>query len=150
MMDFWRETNWYAVQTKPYHEKLAEVSVANLDAEVFLPRIRREQLVGGFPRFVIRPLFPGYFFVRFCPVVSLDAVQHAHGVTRVVGTKRFPIPLDLVIIASIRGRVQPDGFISTEARTIEPGKKVVIEQGSLAGWMGRVERELDDGRRVSI
>ena len=78
-MDFWRETYWFAVQTKPYRESLAAASVAKLDVEVCLPKIRQEQPVCGVPRFVSKALFTGYFFARFCPLLSLDAVRYASG-----------------------------------------------------------------------
>lgn len=149
-MDFWCETNWYAVQSKPHQESLAAVGVAKLDIEVFLPKIRREQFVCGVPRLVSKPLFVGYFFARFCPLISFDAVRYARGVLRVVGTSRCPIPLDQEIISSIKERVQADGFIQFETKPLVVGDKVTIEQGPLAGWMGEVEREWDDGKRVAI
>src|SRR5262245_21401679 len=104
-MDFWRETNWYAVQTKPYQECLAAVALARLDLEVFLPRIKCERLVCGVPRLVSKPLFVGYFFARFCPLISFEAVRYAPGVLRVLGTSRRPIPVENEIISSIKERV---------------------------------------------
>jgi transcriptional antiterminator RfaH len=149
-MDFWSETNWFAVQTKPQRENLAAGSLAELDLMVFLPRIRQEQLVCGFERTVTKPLFPGYLFARFSPVLFLEAIRFARGVLRVVGNPACPIPVDEEIIFTIRDRVQPDGFIRLERSTFRPGDQVIIEQGPLAGWMGQVERECDDGRRVRI
>jgi len=149
-MDFWAETNWFAVQTTPQHEKVAASNFARLDVEVFLPRIRREQLVGGVPRLVTRPLFVGYFFARFCPLISWDAVRYARGIVRVVGTGRWPIPLEDEIISSLRDRVQTDGFIRFQAKPFVAGDQVTIEQGPFAGWMGEVEQEWNDGRRVLL
>ena len=45
-MDFGEETNWFAVQAKPFQEKLAAASVVKFDAEIFLPRIKQEQSCG--------------------------------------------------------------------------------------------------------
>lgn len=149
-MDVWQEINWFAVQAKPYRENLAAASVAKLDVEVFLPRIKQEQMVCGVVRIVTKPLFTGYFFARFSPLLSLDGVHYARGVLRVLGTSRFPIPVEQAIVASIQQRVQSDGFIRIEKERFQPGDKVIAEQGLLAGWMGCVERELDDGKRVSI
>jgi transcriptional antiterminator RfaH len=149
-MDYWGETNWFAVQSKPRQENIAAARVARLDVEVFLPRIRQEQLVCGATRTVTKPLFAGYFFARFSPLLGFDAVRYAQGVLRVVGTQRFPIPLEGEVISAIRSRVQADGYIPLETEPFVPGDKVTIEQGPLAGWMGRVEREWDDGRRVMV
>jgi transcriptional antiterminator RfaH len=97
-----------------------------------------------------KPLFSGYFFSRFFPIVSMDAVRYSHGVLRVVGTSRFPIPLEPEIITAIRERLRPDGLIHLEPQRFKPGDVVMIEQGAFEGFMGTVERESDDGRRVAI
>jgi transcriptional antiterminator RfaH len=148
-MDLWRETNWYAVQSKPHQENVAAARVAKLDTEVFLPKVKQERLVCGVWRLVARPLFPGYFFSKFCPLLLLDPVRYAPGVLRVVGNGRFPLPVDDAIVSQILSRVQSDGLIRLE-QALRPGDKVLIEEGPFAGWMGKVEREWDDGRRVSI
>ena len=147
---FWRTSNWFAIQAKPSKENLAAAQVAKLDAEVFLPKAKQEQMIGGSLRFISKPLFAGYFFARFCPLLSLEAIRCAHGVLRVIGTTRLPIPLDAEIIVALRERVQPDGLVWLERNAFRPGDLVTVEQGSLCGWIGRVEGELDDGRRVTI
>jgi transcriptional antiterminator RfaH len=149
-MDFWQQTNWFAIQTKPQQEGLAVSHLRRLDLEVFLPRTRPEYLAQGAMRRSVRPLFPGYCFARFCPLLSLEAVQYAHGVLRVVGTRACPIAVAPEIIHSIQDRVRDDGFVWLEIRGFHAGDRVSIEEGPLAGWMGRVERESDDRRRVAI
>src|SRR6185503_9815033 len=99
-MDIWHETNWFAVQTKPSRENVAAGSLAQLDVEVFLPKVRQEQLVCGVARMVTKPLFCNYLFGRFCPVLLLDAVRYACGVLRVVSTSGLPLPLEAGIIES--------------------------------------------------
>jgi transcription antitermination factor NusG len=149
-MDSWGETNWFAVQCKAFRENLAATNVTKLDVEVFLPRVRQEQTICGATRLVTKPLFPGYFFSRFCPFLLLDAVRYAPGVLRVVGSGRFPIPVKEDIISAIQSRVQTDGFIRLEPHSLRPGDKVAIKKGPFAGWIGQVEREWDSGRRVLI
>ena len=149
-MDLWQETNWFAIQTKPHQESLAAAYVAKLDAEVFLPRVKQEQMICGFARLVTKPLFPGYFFAQFCPLLSYEAVRYANGVLRVVGTRHFPIPLDSEVIMAIQNRIQEDGFIRLQRKRFLPGEKMTIEQGPFAGWIGKVESERDDGKRVAI
>jgi transcriptional antiterminator RfaH len=149
-MNLWGEMNWFAVQAKPHAEQLAATGIANLDLEVFLPLIRRSKSVCGQKRSVIQPLFQGYFFARFVPNVSLDPVRFCHGVLRVVGTSRFPIPLESGVVAEIRERVRPDGFILLETPRFGAGDAVRIKDGPFQGFVGRVEQETDDGRRVGI
>ena len=149
-MDFWQETNWFAIQSKPNQENLAAAHVAKVDAVVFLPRVKQEQMICGFARLVTKPLFPGYFFARFRPILSYEVVRYAYGVLRVVGTRHFPIPLDAEVFSAIQDRVRADGFVRLEAKRLSPGEAVTIEQGPFAGWMGKIEREWDDGKRVTI
>jgi transcriptional antiterminator RfaH len=149
-MDVWQKTNWFVVQTKPHHENLVSASLAKLNLEVFLPRIRRDQAVCGVTRLVTKPLFTGYFFARFCPLLSLDAVRYARGVLRVLRGSHGPIPIPLEIISEIRDRVRPDGFITLDSPAFRRGQQVTIEQGPFEGLLGEVEQEWDDGKRVSI
>src|SRR6266542_985904 len=141
MTELLTEANWFAIQAKPHREDLAAASLDALDLEVFLPKVKPEQMVCGFARFVTKPLFPGYFFARFCPFLSYDVVRYAYGVLRVVGTRRFPIPLDAEVVLAIKARVQDDGFIHLQRKRFLPGEKVAVEKGPFAGWMGKVERE---------
>jgi transcriptional antiterminator RfaH len=146
----WNETNWFAIQTKPCQESLASLRVAKLEIEVFLPQVKRPKLVCGVSRLVIQPLFQGYFFARFIPSVFIDVVRFSWGVLRIVGTREFPVPVDAQIISDIQERVQPNGLIRLEASSLKAGDMVRIEQGPFGGFMGKVEREVDDGRRVAI
>ena len=116
-MDYWGETNWFVVQTKPRQQTLAATWVANLDFQVFLPKIRRELCVCG-PRLVTKPLFSGCFFARLSPVRSLGAVPYARGVLRVDGMSQCPIPVESDIICSIQDRVQADGFTFQNATAV--------------------------------
>lgn len=149
-LDFWQKTNWFAVQSNARQESLAAARVAKLRLQVFLPQVREERLVSGGVRKVTKALFPGYFFTRFCPCESLEAVRYAPGVMRVVGSRQFPIPVAPDIIAAIQGQIQPDGFIRLKPREFKPGDRVTIEQGPFQGWIGEVQREHNDGKRVMI
>lgn len=149
-MDIGNDHHWFAIQTKPHQERLAAAHLERFDAEVFLPRIRQEQKVCGVYRTVCRALFSGYCFARFRPLVSFEAVRYAPGVLRVVGNDAGPIALDPGIIAAIQAERQEDGTIRLQSRRLVEGVKVTIDRGPFAGWMGRVEREWDDGKRVLI
>jgi transcriptional antiterminator RfaH len=148
--DFWRESNWFAVQTKSHQESSASALVAKLRSEVFLPRVQGAHPGGSGVWKTTKTLFPGYFFARFSPIELLDAVRYTPGVLRVVGSGRIPVVVAPEIISSIRARIHPDGFIRLKSRGFQPGDQVTIEQGPLEGLMGRVERESDDQERVTI
>jgi transcriptional antiterminator RfaH len=148
--DPWREVNWFAIHAKPRRESFASKNIGALGIEVLLPRIKVERLIGSVARQGTKPLFPGYFFARFSPVDVFESVKATQGVLRVVSSGRTPIAVQDEIIQEIQGRIQEDGLIRIQPQALAPGTLVTIQSGPFAGMMGRVERELDDRKRVAI
>lgn len=144
------EMNWFAIHTKRHRETLAAAGVGALGLAVFLPMVKVECLEHFAIKKDSQPLFPGYFFARFCPAISLSAVESARGVLRIIKSGAWPIPVDEQAIVEIQGRVAEDGLIPLENRELKPGDQVSIQQGPFAGMLARVEMELDGGRRVAI
>ena len=146
----WRDINWFALHTKPRREKFAVTNVSALSIECFLPLLKAERLAHGAAQTIIKPLFPGYFFARFCPEKYFESVKAARGVLQVVSSGRMPIPVLEEVVQEIRDRIQEDGFIRIWPRVLAPGMRVTIQSGPFEGMIGRVERELDDHKRVAI
>jgi transcriptional antiterminator RfaH len=148
--DLWKATSWFAVHTKTWREKFAAAHISALGIGVLLPLVKVESSTRARPQGAAKPLFPGYFFARFCPEISCESVKSSRGVLRVVSSGRFPIPIRDTVVQEIRDRIQKDGLIRLQPRGLGPGTRVLIQDGPFEGLMGRVERELDDGRRVSV
>jgi len=148
--DPWRDISWFAIQAKPRRESLASKNISILGIEALLPRIKVDRLMRGVAQPGTKPLFPGYFFARFCPENAFESVKAARGVLRVVSSGRAPIPVQDEIIREIQGRIQEDGLIRIRPRVLAPGTLVTVRGGPFEGMMGRVERELDDRKRVAI
>jgi transcriptional antiterminator RfaH len=149
-IDLWGEVNWFAIHTKPRRESFASKNVGTLGIEVLLPQIKVERLVRGAAQQGTKPLFPGYFFARFCPENSFESVKAARGVLQVVSSGRTPIPVQEEVVREIQVRIQEDGLIRIHPQVLAPGTLVTIQSGPFEGMMGRVERELDDRKRVAI
>jgi transcriptional antiterminator RfaH len=149
-VDLWREVNWFAIHAKPRRESFAAANICALGLGILFPRIKIDRLIRGSAQQVIKPLFPGYFFCRFCPENSLELVKVARGVLRVISSGRMPIPVPDAIVQEIQDRAQKDGLIKISTRVLTPGTLVTIQSGPFEGMMGRVERELDDRKRVVI
>jgi transcriptional antiterminator RfaH len=145
----WKDINWFALHTKPRRENFASTNVSRLGIESFLPLLKTERLVRNVARTIIKPLFSGYFFARFCPENSFETIKATRGVLQLVSSGRMPIPVPEVVIREIQDRIQ-DGFIRLRPRALAPGTLVMIQSGPFEGMMGRVERELDDRKRVAI
>jgi transcriptional antiterminator RfaH len=148
--NLWKDVNWFALHTKPRRENFAAANVSALGVESFLPCLKAERLEHGVARRIIKPLFPGYFFARFCPEISFESVKATCGVLQVVSSGRIPIPVPEEVVQEIQDRIQEDGLIRIHQQAFVPGALVAIRSGPFEGMMGRVERELDDRKRVAI
>jgi transcriptional antiterminator RfaH len=145
------EMQWFAIQARPCGEATVEYNLRTLMIETLLPLARRQvRHATRTPRMVVRPLFRGYLFARFCASISLRAVRYSRGVLRVVGAGRQPLSIDDVIIADIRKRVGPEGCVELAERPFQAGDSVRITAGPLAGWSGIFDSKLSDAERVVI
>lgn len=146
----WRDLNWFAIYAKPRRENFAATNLGTLGLPILLPRVKVECMVRGTTHQGSKPLFPGYFFARFCPENSFESVRCSRGVLRVVSSGRFPIPVHEEVIREIQDRIEEDGLIRTDPHHLKPGDRVSFKSGPFEGLMGRVERESDDRKRVAI
>jgi transcriptional antiterminator RfaH len=148
--DLWRDVHWFAIHAKPRRENFAAMNVGTLGIGILLPRVKVERLVRGAAQQGTKPLFPGYFFARFCPEDSFESVKGARGVLQVVSSGRIPIPVHEKVVQEIQNRIQEDGFIRIRPQGLEAGAQVIIQSGPFEGMTGRVVQEMDDQRRVAI
>jgi transcriptional antiterminator RfaH len=149
-IDLWRDVNWFAIHAKPRRENFAATNIAALGIEILLPRVTVERFVCGTACTAVKPLFAGYFFARFCPEDSFESINGACGVLQVVSSGRIPIPVHAIVVREIQLRIQEDGLIRIRSQHLDPGTRVSIQGGLFEGMLGRVERELDDRKRVAI
>ena len=151
-MTTWNDLHWFAIQTRPNAEAAAESQLRSLRIETLLPLARRPvRHATRAPRMVLRPLFRGYLFARFCAAVSLRAVNYSRGVLRVLGgASDRPWAVDDSIVVAIRERLDPDGCVEFVDRPFGAGDAVRVTAGPLAGWSGIFDSELSDARRVVI
>src|SRR5688500_12917053 len=132
----WNDIHWFAIQTRPNAEAAVESQLHSLPIETLLPLARRPiRHATRAARMVLRPLFPGYLFARFCAERSLRAVAYSRGVLRVLGgAPDRPWPMDDAIVAAIRQRLNPEGWMEFSERPLGAGDPVRITSGPLAGW----------------
>jgi transcriptional antiterminator RfaH len=148
--DIWGYSHWFAIHAKTRRENFAVTNLGALNVRVLFPQLKVGRLVRGIAVMAVKPLFPGYFFARFCPRDSLELVERARGVLRVISSGRFPIPVEDEVVREIQARIEEDGLIAVRQRPLKPGETVSIQGGPFEGLMGRVERESDDRKRVAI
>jgi len=140
---------WYAVQTQPHRESVAETTLQHLGAAVFCPRYRKRVILHGYRREVVRPLFPSYLFAAFDLRRDFRTVHYARGVRGVVmfGGEAAVAPLDL--LDAIRARMR-DGYVILAPPALRPGQRVEIIAGPLQGYTGIFEAQRRGAERVAI
>ena len=142
------ESSWFAVHTKPRHEKRAAAELREKGVIVFLPLFSALHQWSDRKRLVELPLFTNYVFVQIGE--ERDAritVLRTNGVVAFVGMRGLgaPIPDEQIhaVQMILRERVSftPYPFLSV-------GQKVRIRGGSLDGIEGFLSRVNGDSSLI--
>jgi len=141
--------NWYAVQTQPRREAVAESTLRRLGIETLLPMLKRQKLIRRKRQECVSPLFPGYLFARFHVATHYRAVNAGRGVQKVVAFGATPTVVDESIISSITQRLE-GGYIVLRPVTPVPGQLVHIHEGPFQGLEAVFERALSDQQRAVL
>jgi transcription antitermination factor NusG len=137
---------WYAIYTKPRHEKRVAEQLIRKSVETLLPVyecIRRWK--NGRHR-VQFPLFPGYAFVRIALKDRLDVIK-VPGVIRLVGSDRGPLPLPNGEIEGLR-RGLAAGIDVLPHPYLTAGRRIRVVSGPLRGMRGIMIRRKGQYRIV--
>jgi transcription antitermination factor NusG len=138
--------SWFALVTRPRHEKSAAVGLRAKGLEEFLPLQRTRRRWTDRVQAIDLPLFPGYLFCRFGMEEYVQVMQTA-GVRAVVGFGGKPAPVaagEIDALQAVLGSgcgVQPWPYLTA-------GDRVRLEEGPLAGIEGILLREKSQFRVV--
>jgi transcription antitermination factor NusG len=139
--------NWYAVYTRPSHEKRVAEHCASREIECYLPSYKTTSLWKNRCKVELElPLFPCYVFVRVQWRQRVYVLE-VPSVVSIVGNGREPLPLQHSEIASLRAglelcRAEPHPYLNI-------GERARIKFGPLAGLEGVVVRKTG-GLRVVL
>jgi transcription antitermination factor NusG len=125
---------WYAVQTRPKHEKSVSGFLEGKGYEQLLPLYQSWHRHSGRIQGVHLPLFKGYLFCRFDPQRRLPILM-TPGVTMILGRGRQPEPIPSEEIAQIQASCD-SGLQVTPWPYLERGDLVRVECGPLQGVEG--------------
>jgi transcriptional antiterminator RfaH len=141
--------SWFLAQCKPNSHQIAQRNLARQGFPVFLPLQESTSRARGQFFTQLRPLFPGYLFVK------LDirngpwrAVNSTLGVTRLVSLGAEPTPVPRELVDELRQRCNPTGRLQP-ALTLLPGDQVTFATGPFAELVATIERIAPD-RRVWV
>ncbi len=148
------QAKWFAVLTKPRQERIAQEHLCRQHYECFLPMAvnpyQKRNKKNNTP--MIEPLFPRYLFIRAIPEVqNLAPVRSTRGVNGMVrfGTKLATVPKDVIKRLKAR-RCADTGLIRVDPDPVEPGDKVKVFDGPLAGLRGILQEHCSQTRSILL
>lgn len=145
------QANWFVVQTQPHAEAKAKRHLVNQGFEPYLPVYRRRVRHAGRTGTVLRPLFPGYLFVRFDPEVSRwRSINGTLGVRQILSDGQWPRYLDSKIVDEIKAREDKAGVIELAAATFARGQAVRVTEGPLVNIEGLFQEVRDQNRVILL
>jgi transcription termination/antitermination protein NusG len=138
------QTSWFAVQTKPRHEKRVTAELEEKGVAVFLPLFSALHQWSDRRREVQLPLFSNYAFVR----ISEDrtarvTVLRTNGVRGFVGARGIGVPIPNEQIDAVQ-TILKEKVPFTLYPFLSIGQKVRIRGGSLDGIQGILSTVNDD------
>ncbi len=127
---------WYAVHTRPRHEKKAAQEIAAKGVGCFLPLVTERHHWSDRCKVIQTPLFSCYLFVTFDPVVTNRiAVLSTPGVLGFIGSNHQPTPIPQNEIDNVRA-VLGSAAKFTDCPFLKVGQRVRIRGGALDGVEG--------------
>ncbi len=137
---------WYAVYTRPRHEKKVFSSLQKKGIESYLPLIKQCHQWSDRKKWVEEPLIRGYVFVNI-PLKHSLYVLETYGIVKFVMFKREYASIPNFQIEALKRTIESEYTI--KARTyLKVGQIVEVVGGSLKGIIGRIQRIENDNRFV--
>lgn len=136
--------SWFAVRTRPRHEKKAVAELQEKGIETFLPLVSEHRQWSDRRRLIHLALFAGYVFVRIPqePHARITVLQ-TNGVISFVGIRGIGVAIPDIQIEAIQS-VLHQGIVAEAYPYIRLGQRVRIRGGSLDGLEGILVAKNDD------
>ena len=144
--------SWFAVYTKPRQEHIALENLERQDFRCFLPMAINPYQRRSASKLRVEPLFPRYLFLSAnADQQSLGPVRSTRGVATLV---RFGMELARLpeqVIQAVSNRCDPEtGLVKLDPVPVEPGDKVKVFDGPLAGLEGIFKERKGEKRALLL
>jgi transcriptional antiterminator RfaH len=145
-------TNWYAVQSKPRQELIAEQNLQRQGFATYLPRIRLRKRKRNKWVDAVEPLFPRYLFIQVDPDQnSLAPVRSTLGVAKLVRFGQLLRPVPDTVIDYIRQHEDPETQQRhAETWTHQPGDTLEVLEGPFSNLTGIYQMPLGEDRALLL
>lgn len=131
---------WIAVNTHANAEELAQVNIERQGYDCYCPRILTTRRHARKTHKVLRPLFPGYLFVRIDPERDRwQSINSSRGTRTVVSFSDRPSPVPEEFVRGLKALEDKDGLNLPPARErFKEGQKVRCRGGALNDLVGKI------------
>ena len=129
--------NWYAIYTRPRHEKKVNEALNEKGIETFLPLIKKISQWKDRKKKIDAPLFNGYLFVHIDYKGRFSVLQ-TKGVVKIVNFSSEPVVVPDWQIDSLKKMLTKPEKVQLETY-MKVGDPVVIDFGPFKGMKGVVK-----------
>lgn len=136
--------NWYALYTRPRHEKKVLEILTNKGDEVFLPLLKTKRQFKDRKREVELPLFPSYIFSKF-EFKERFSILETHGVMKIVNFQGTPAIVPDWQIESLKKILENPQTLQLE-NYFRQGDVVEVKEGPFKGLRGTVKQLRGESR----
>jgi transcription elongation factor/antiterminator RfaH len=138
---------WYALYTRPRHEKRVLEELTRRKVESFLPTYKVRRRWSDRYKIIEEPLFKNYLFVYIDHDTRLHDILRHHGAVSFVSFNGIPAVIPEAEIASIRRLVESELPYNPHP-FLKVGRKVRVKSGPLVGCEGILTRKRGLARLV--
>lgn len=128
---------WYAIYTRPRHEKKVFALLEEKKQDVFLPLVTRVRLWKDRKQKVEMPLFSSYLFARFDYKNRFDLL-HTSGVVKIVNFRGTPAVVPDWQIDALKQMIENPDKMRME-NYMRAGQEVEVTEGAFKGMRGAVK-----------
>lgn len=129
--------HWYAVYTRPRHEKKVFEQFQEREQESYLPLVKQVRLWKDRKKKVEVPMFRSYLFARFDYKYRFDLLQ-IKGVVKIVNFRGTPAVVPDWQIDALKKMVENPDKVHFETY-IHTGEEVEVTEGAFKGMRGMVK-----------
>jgi transcriptional antiterminator RfaH len=143
--------SWCVVQTKTQSEEKALLNLRQQGFEVYLPRYSKEIRHARKAQTVLRPLFPGYLFIKMdLEKARWRSVNGTIGVITLLQSGDRPCLLADAFIDQLHQRENDHGIIMLEGNNLKIGDKIRLTSGVFAEFTGLLQERKDYKRIILL
>ena len=142
-------SSWAVVNTQPHRERTALENLARQDFHAYCPMVRKRIRHARRAQDALRPLFPGYVFVRVDPDLRRwRPILSTIGVRTVVCCGAQPSLVDDGFVRSLQAR-EIEGVVTRPVILLQIGQEVRISGGPFDGLVATII-EMDEKERLVV